>query len=124
MSPNDQLRAWNDDQPIYKQLIDEVIAGILDETYPEGELLPSVRQLAERYQINPLTAAKAYRELARDGLTEKRRGEGLAVRSGIRAMLLQRERAKFLEDEWPALRARLRRMQIDLKVLLDVSPSK
>jgi GntR family transcriptional regulator len=83
-----------------------------------------VRQLAERYQINPLTAAKAYRELARDGLTEKRRGEGLAVRPGIRAMLLQRERAKFLEDEWPALRARLHRMQIDLKVLLDLSPSK
>jgi GntR family transcriptional regulator len=82
------------------------------------------RQLAERYQVNPLTAAKAYRELRRDGLTEKRRGEGLAVLPGTRSMLLQRERAKFLKDEWPTLRARLRRMEIDLKVLLDLSPSK
>jgi DNA-binding transcriptional regulator YhcF (GntR family) len=121
---NNELHAWNDDQPIYRQLLEEVIAGILDETYPEGELLPSVRQLAERYQVNPLTAAKAYRELSRDGLTEKRRGEGLAVLPGTRSMLLQRERAKFLKDEWPTLRARLRRMEIDLKVLLDFSPSK
>ena len=124
MTTSDELHPWSDDQPIYKQLIDELIAGILDGTYPEGELLPSVRQLAERYQINPLTAAKAYRELGRDGLTDKHRGEGLAVRPGVRAMLLQRERTRFLQEEWPPLRARLRRMEIDLKVLLDLSPSK
>ena len=116
---NDELHNWHDDQPIYRQLIEEVIAGILDETYREGELLPSVRQLAERYQVNPLTAAKAYRELARDGLTEKRRGEGLAVRPGVRESLLQRERTKFLTEEWPGLRARLRRMDIDLKGLFN-----
>jgi GntR family transcriptional regulator len=114
---SEEPRNWQDDQPIYRQLIHEVIAGILDETYPEGELLPSVRQLAEQYQVNPLTAAKAYKELARDGLTEKRRGEGLAVRPGVREALMQRERAKFLTEEWPLLRARLRRMEIDLKDL-------
>ena len=108
---------WNDHHPIYKQLIHELIAGVLDRTYPEGEMLPSVRQLAEMYDVNPLTTAKAYRELARDGLIETVRGEGLIVKAGARAALLRKERAKFLKDEWPGLHKRLQRLELDLKSL-------
>ena len=84
---------WKNEHPIYRQLIDELVAGILDHTYPEGEMLPSVRGLAETYDVNPLTAAKAYRELAREGLVETLRGEGLIVKKGVREGLLKRERA-------------------------------
>jgi GntR family transcriptional regulator len=112
---------WKNDQSIYRQLMDELIAGILDRTYPEGEMLPSVRGLAERYDVNPLTAAKAYRELQREGLVETLRGEGLIVRPGVRANLLKRERTKFLKDEWPALRARLERIEVDLRALFTTS---
>lgn len=108
---------WKNEQPIYKQLMDEIVAGILDRSYPEGEMLPSVRGLAEIYDVNPLTAAKAYRELQREGLIETLRGEGLVVRSGIHAGLMKRERARFIKEEWPHLRARLARMELDLKAL-------
>jgi GntR family transcriptional regulator len=108
---------WKNEQPIYKQLMDEIIAGILDRSYPEGQMLPSVRALAEAYAVNPLTAAKAYRELQREGLIEAVRGEGLLVREGVHAGLLKRERAKFIKEEWPHLRARLARMDLDLKAL-------
>lgn len=109
---------WKSDQPIYRQLMDELIAGILERTHAEGQMLPSVRALAQAYDVNPLTAAKACRELAREGLLETLRGEGLIVRDGARAALLKRERAKFLKEEWPALQARLARMEVDLKALL------
>jgi GntR family transcriptional regulator len=109
---------WKDEQPIYRQLMDEVIAGVLDRSYAEGQMLPSVRQLAEIYDVNPLTAAKVYRELAREGLIEALRGEGVIVRAGVRDGLLRRERTKFIKEEWPALRARLARMEVDLKWLL------
>jgi GntR family transcriptional regulator len=109
---------WKSEQPIYRQLMDELIAGILDRTYAEGQMLPSVRALAQAYDVNPLTAAKAYRELAREGLVETLRGEGVIVREGGRAGLLRRERAKFLKEEWPELQARLARMEVDLKTLL------
>jgi GntR family transcriptional regulator len=109
---------WKDEHPIYRQLMDEVIAGILDRSYAEGQMLPSVRQLAEMYDVNPLTTAKAYRELAHAGLVETLRGEGLAVRSGVRDGLLKRERAKFMKEEWPDLRARLTRLEVDVKMLL------
>jgi GntR family transcriptional regulator len=109
---------WKDEQPIYRQLIDEIIAGVLDRKYPESEMLPSVRGLAELYAVNPLTAAKAYRELAREGIVETLRGEGLIVRRGARSTLLKRERAKFFKDEWPALRERLVRIEVDVRALL------
>jgi GntR family transcriptional regulator len=109
---------WKNEQSIYRQLMDELIAGILDRSYPEGEMLPSVRGLAEIYDVNPLTAAKAYRELQREGLVETLRGEGLIVRPGVRDGLLRRERTKFMKEEWPALRAKLVRMEVDLKLLV------
>jgi len=108
---------WKNEQPIYKQLMDEVIAGILDRSYPEGQMLPSVRGLAEIYDVNPLTAAKAYRELQREGLIETLRGEGLVVKVGVHGTLMKRERTRFMKEEWPALRARLARMELDLKAL-------
>lgn len=108
---------WRDEHPIYRQLMDEIIAGILDRRYPEGQMLPSVRGLAETYDVNPLTAAKAYRELQREGLIETVRGEGLIVRKGVHAGLMKRERTKFITEEWPQLRARLARMDLDLKTL-------
>jgi GntR family transcriptional regulator len=110
---------WVEDIPIYRQLMDHLIGRILDETYPEGEMLPSVRQLASDYDINPLTVAKAYKELSRDGMTEKLRGEGLILRKGVREMVLRRERNRFLKEEWPLLRGRLKRMGIDLKTLAE-----
>src|SRR6201996_3761391 len=90
---------WNEDQPIYRQLMERLIARILDGTYPEGQMLPSVRQLASDCEVNPLTAAKAYKELARDGLIQRLRGEGLIVGKGARDALFKRERAKFLKEE-------------------------
>ena len=115
---------WSDDVPIYRQLMDLLIGRILDQTYPEGEMLPSVRQLASDYEINPLTVAKAYKELAREGLTDRLRGEGLVVRKGVREALLRRERSKFMKEEWPVLRARLKRLGIDLKTLAETFDDK
>ncbi|HTE43088.1 MAG TPA: GntR family transcriptional regulator [Steroidobacteraceae bacterium] len=108
---------WHDDLPIYRQLMQVLVGHILDRTYPEGEMLPSVRQLASDYEINPLTVAKVYKELSREGFLEKLRGEGLVIRKGVREALLKRERNKFLKEEWPALRERMLRMGVDFKSL-------
>jgi GntR family transcriptional regulator len=96
--------------------MEELVAGILNRTYPEGEMLPSVRQLADSHVVNPLTVARAYRELGE--LTETRRGIGLVVKEGVREILLKRERRKFLKDEWPALRDRIESLEIDAETLL------
>jgi GntR family transcriptional regulator len=109
---------WNDSAPIYRQLRERVVAMILDGVLGEGDPLPSVRQVAADYQINPLTVSKAYQELVDEQLVEKRRGLGMFVTEGAQAALLTSERERFLREEWPALYARLQRMGLDLKTLL------
>jgi len=108
---------WADEVPIYRQLMDLLVARILDGVYVEEQMLPSVRQLAQECDLNPLTVAKVYKELAREGFTDKFRGEGLMLRKGVRNILLRRERSRFMKEEWPLLQSRLIRLGIDLRAL-------
>jgi GntR family transcriptional regulator len=112
----ENVQEWHQDRPIYRQLMEQIVARILDQTYREGELLPSVRQLASDFLVNPLTAARAYREL--DEYTETRRGVGLIVKEGVRELLLKREQRRFLRDEWPKIRERIAALDIDPADLL------
>jgi GntR family transcriptional regulator len=109
-------QTWHQDRPIYRQLMDRIIARIIDQTYREGEMLPSIRQLASDFLVNPLTAARAYREL--DEYTETRRGVGLVVKEGVRELLLRREQKRFLREEWPKVRERIRALNLDPGELL------
>ncbi|MGA7296580.1 MAG: GntR family transcriptional regulator [Rhodanobacteraceae bacterium] len=108
---------WNDNVPIYRQVRERVVAMILEGTLDEGEALPSVRQVAADYQINPLTVSKAYQELVDEQLVEKRRGLGMFVTEGAQKALLKSERDRFLNEEWPALFARIERLGLDLETL-------
>ena len=110
--------AWNDSQPIYRQLRDRIIAMILDRVLNEGDPIPSVRNVAAEYRVNPLTVLKAYQELADEGLVEKRRGLGMFINEGARAMLLKAERERFLTDEWPQIAATIQRLGLDAQALL------
>ena len=110
--------AWNDSTPIYRQLRERVVAMILDGVLKQGDALPSVRQVAADFQINPITVSKAYQELVDENLVEKRRGLGMYVTEGARGALLKSERDRFLNEEWPALFARMERMGLDLESLL------
>ena len=109
---------WKEDQPIYRQICDELIARILDGIYPEGELLPSVRQVADEFDVSNLTGAKVLQEMDLLGLTVKRRGVGSEVRTGARDRIIKREQRDFINEEWPALRERLRRIEVDIGDLL------
>ena len=111
---------WNDNSPIYRQLRDRVVALILDGVLKPGDALPSVRQVAADFQLNPITVSKGYQELVDEQLVEKRRGLGMYVNEGAREVLLESERARFLREEWPMLRARLDRMGLDVGELLAV----
>ena len=113
---------WSDNTPIYRQLRDRVVAMILDGVLKQGDALPSVRQVAADFQINPITVSKAYQELVDENLVEKRRGLGLYVTEGARGALLKSERERFLNEEWPSLFARLERMGLDLETLIRHAP--
>ena len=108
---------WNDNQPIYRQLRDRVVAMILDGTLNDGDVLPSVRSVAAEYRLNPMTVMKGYQELVDADLVEKRRGLGMFVMQGASDKLLTSEREKFLQEEWPGIYRRIDRLGLDLEDL-------
>jgi len=112
---------WNDAQPIYRQLRDRVVAMMLDGDLREGDSLPSVRQVAADLRVNPLTVLKSYQGLVDEQLIEKRRGLGMFVRPGARELLLQDERERFLNIEWPRVVETIQRLGLDPKVLLSAA---
>ena len=112
-------REWNDSQPIYRQLRDRVVAMILDGVLKEGDPLPSVRNVAAEYRVNPLTVLKGYQQLADEGLVESRRGRGMFINSGARALLLEGERQRFLGEEWPRVYETIQRLGLKAEQLLN-----
>jgi GntR family transcriptional regulator len=114
---------WDDSQPIYRQLRDRVVAMVLEGLLKEGEPLPSVRQVATEYRLNPLTVMKSYQQLVDEGLVEKRRGLGMFVAAGASSALLKDERERFLEQEWPKIQAMIQRLGLDPALLLQTRPA-
>ena len=110
-------REWNDSQPIFRQLRDRSVHMILDGVLKEGDPLPSVRNVASEYRVNPLTVLKAYQDLVDENLVETRRGLGMFVKDGARELLLKGERQKFLTDEWPRVAAKIERLGLTTKEL-------
>ena len=111
---------WSDKLPIYRQLRDMVAERIIDGTFPEGEAVPSVRQVASDYQINHLTVGKAYQELVDAGLLEKRRGLGMFVREGACTALTSDEKQQFIDEELPAFLDRARVLGMDAREVVDL----
>src|ERR1700750_130345 len=107
------------DKPVYVRLRETIADAILAGKYADGDPLPSVRALAAEEQANPLTVAKAYQGFQDEGLIVVKRGVGMFVASGARARLGGSERAPFLKEEWPAIRARMTRLGIDADELLN-----
>ena len=114
-------REWNDSQPIYRQLRDRVVAMILDGVLMEGDPLPSVRNVAAEYRVNPLTVLKGYQQLVDEQLVDKRRGLGMFIRAGARDLLLGAERQKFLAEQWPRVNATIQRLGLTAQELLDAA---
>jgi GntR family transcriptional regulator len=110
---------WNKSQPIYRQLRDRVVHMILDGVLNEGDPLPSVRNVAAEYRVNPLTVLKGYQQLVGEQLVETKRGLGMFVKAGARDLLLKAERRKFLTEEWPRVHATIQRLGLTPEELLD-----
>ncbi len=107
------------DKPVYVRLRETIAHAILAGKYGDGDPLPSVRALAAEEQANPLTVAKAYQGFQDEGLVVVKRGVGMFVAPGARAKLRDSERSRFVSEEWPEIRARMKRLGIDPAQLIE-----
>jgi len=107
------------EKPVYVRLRETIAEAILSGRYRDGEPLPSVRAFAAEQSANPLTVAKAYQGFQDEGLIVVKRGVGMFVASGARTRLRESERKRFLQDEWPEIRARMDRLGIEPSSLIE-----
>ena len=112
---------WNKNAPIYRQLKDRIVGMLLDGVLKPGDALPSVRQIAAEFQLNPITVLRAYQELADETIVEKKRGIGMYVTDGAREKLIVSERERFLQEEWPQMLERIRRLGMNMEELLSAA---
>ena len=109
---------WDNKTPIYEQLKDTIYAQIIEGAIKEGENIPSIRQVASLYRINPLTVSKAYQLLMDEKVVEKQRGLGLFVKKGAKKKLCSKQKKAFLTQEWPIILAKIERLGVDINELL------
>ena len=114
---------WDDSSPIYRQLRDRVVAMILDGALKEGDPLPSVRNVAADFRLNPLTVLKGYQQLVDENLVEKKRGRGMYVNEGARLALMKDEKQRFLDQDWPKVHAIILRLGLGVQELLSRAPA-
>jgi GntR family transcriptional regulator len=107
----------NSPVPIFQQIVDGMATAIAAGVYMPGELVPSVRQTAQRLLVNPNTVQRAYEQLERDGLLVAKRGSGMAVADAGPELasdgVLRAVRAKFEQGIDVGLTARLSRSSIE-----------
>lgn len=87
-------------QPLYEQILKQIRSSVAKGEIELGDKIPSVREMARALRINPNTVMRAYQELERDGLTEKRRGQGTYITtSQVRVEAFRSELAQqFIDD--------------------------
>ncbi len=82
--------------PIYRQVVEQVQRLVAGGQLRPGDELPSVRAVAERHAINPMTVSKAYSLLEAEGLLERLRGVGMVVAAGVQAAGASSDRMALL----------------------------
>ncbi|RKN86811.1 GntR family transcriptional regulator [Paenibacillus ginsengarvi] len=93
------MTSWIDDsRPIFMQIAERIENDIIDGGLPEETQVPSTNQFASFYQINPATAAKGVNLLVDQGILYKKRGIGMFVASGARAILVEQRKRQFFEQ--------------------------
>lgn len=116
--------SWDQSTPIYQQLRDRTVASILGGHLQEGDLLPSVRQVAIDLQVNPITVSKAYQMLVDEALVVPERGIGMRIKMGAKDQLLRDERTQFLQHDWPQIIDRIHQLNLSWDELPLPQPSK
>ncbi len=110
---------WNDKEPIYLQLKDQIKDMILSGDISEGDALPSVRQVAMDYKVNPITVSKSYQILVDEELVEKRRGLGMFVQNGAAEKLQVNENEQFIKEDWPKILTKIQTLNLDTQQLIN-----
>lgn len=109
---------FHENQPIYQQIIAWVHDKILKREWPEEQRIPSVRELAMQIGVNPNTVMRAYEKLQDEEVIYNKRGVGFFAASGAADSIRKEQRLHFLQEELPALFAKMDVLNVPLEEII------
>ena len=109
----------NEGVPIYQQIVNQVKHLVAAGRLGPGEEVPPIRVLAQQLLVNPNTVARAYLELERAGVVQKRHGSGTYVAENSQA-LPHRQRLKLLTERVDALLVEAAHLDVSLSEVLEL----
>jgi GntR family transcriptional regulator len=98
--------------PIYRQLVEQIKRMVASGQLPPGAALPSIRELAIKHAINPMTVSKVYSLLEAEGVLERHRGRPMTVASRPRAQSAPAERIRQLDSQLDHLVLAARQLEL------------
>ena len=109
----------HDGVPIYRQIVNQVKYLVASGQLLPEEELPAIRVLAKQLLVTPNTIVKAYDELKKEGVVQKRHGSGTYVTDAL-SPLAKREQKKILSERADALLAEARQMNYALPEVMEL----
>ncbi len=94
---------FRNDQAIYLQIADYILEMILTSRWPEGEKIPSIRELAVEIEVNPNTVMRTYNHLQDQEIIFNRRGIGYFVAEEARKKAQLNKKKEFIHKELPRI---------------------
>ena len=113
------MRQLDKNRPVCPQICELLCVDIVGGVYDAERRLPSVRELASEWGVNPNTVMRSYERLQMDGIFESRRGIGLFCSVGAREKILATRRENFFCEQLPALSERMKQLEIEPEQLVD-----
>jgi DNA-binding transcriptional regulator YhcF (GntR family) len=105
---------FTNNKAIYLQLVDVVFRGILDGTWKEEERIPSVRDFAAEFEVNPNTVVKAFETLQQYGIIEQQRGLGYFLVSGAKKTTKELIKQEFVQNELPHVFSKMNMLEFTI----------
>lgn len=113
------MMEFNDNKPIYRQIVDYAFNCIIDGSWPPGEKIPSVRELAADMGVNTRTVLKAMDDLQDAEVIEPRRGMGFNLSGDAPQKVTDIRKKEFFDVSLPAIFEEMRRLKISPDELME-----
>lgn len=110
---------FNDNKPIYRQIVDYAFNCIIEGLWTPGERIPSVRELAASLGVNSRTVLKAMEELQDFDVIRPKRGMGFLLDSEAVTKVLTIRKNEFYENTVPAILQEMKRLGIPMEELIE-----
>lgn len=108
------------DVPIYAQIAQAIEDNILKGIFKEEEVIPSTTEISVKFKINPATVAKGFNLLVDEGVIYKKRGVGMFVSPGSKALLMEKRKDSFYKKYVVSLIEEAERLDITIRDIINM----